>query len=78
MEVSQPFVARCGSQRLSVSNPNATRSAAWSDTERVERPWEATPFAVRYSLFAADCDQACGSGDFLMTAAHRVARRLAA
>jgi 2-polyprenyl-3-methyl-5-hydroxy-6-metoxy-1,4-benzoquinol methylase len=66
MEVSQPFVARCGSQRLCLSNPIAT------------------PFAVRYSPFAADavlnlkvCDAACGSGHFLIAAAHRIARRLA-
>jgi len=46
---------------------------------------DATLFAVRYSLFAADavfnlkvCDKACGSGHFLIAAAHRIARRLAA
>ena len=45
---------------------------------------DATPFAVRYSLFAADaalnlkvCDKACGSGHFLIAAAHRIGRRLA-
>ncbi len=42
------------------------------------------PFAIRYSLFAEKallslkiCDPACGSGHFLIAAAHRLAKRLA-
>jgi len=47
--------------------------------------WRRTPLAIRYSLFASQallslrvCDPACGSGHFLIAAAHRIAKRLAA
>ena len=46
--------------------------------------WEKTPLAIRYSLLAERsllnlkvCDPACGSGHFLVAAAHRLARVLA-
>lgn len=47
--------------------------------------WEKTPFTIRHSLFAPTailsmkvCDPAVGSGHFLIAAAHRMARRIAA
>ena len=47
--------------------------------------WDKTPPAVRYTRLAEQalltmkiCDPACGSGHFLITAAHRQAKRLAA
>ena len=47
--------------------------------------WKQTPFATRHSLFASIailslkvCDLAVGSGHFLIGAAHRLARRVAA
>jgi hypothetical protein len=53
--------------------------------ERLEQVWQRTPLAIRYSLFASQallslrvCDPACGSGHFLIAAAHRIAKRLAA
>ncbi|WP_347242681.1 DNA methyltransferase [Thermogutta sp.] len=46
--------------------------------------WESTPFAIRYSLFAAHAllsirvlDPACGSGHFLLAAARRLGKELA-
>jgi len=46
--------------------------------------WEKTPFAIRYSQLAERslldlkvCDPACGSGHFLIAAAHRIAQKLA-
>jgi len=53
--------------------------------ERLEQVWQRTPLAIRYSLFASQallslrfCDPACGSGHFLIAAAHCIAKRLAA
>jgi hypothetical protein len=53
--------------------------------ERLEATWQRTPLATRYSLLAEQalldlkvCDPACGSGHFLIAAAHRIAKRLAA
>jgi len=51
----------------------------------MDRLWRKSPLAIRYSLFAEQallrlrvCDPACGSGHFLVSAAHRMAKRLAA
>jgi hypothetical protein len=51
----------------------------------IEALWKQTPFGTRYSLFASIdilslkiCDLAVGSGHFLIGAAHRLARRVAA
>lgn len=52
--------------------------------EQIILLWTNTPFAIRYSLFAAQAllglriiDPACGSGHFLLAAARRIATRLA-
>ena len=48
------------------------------------KQWDKTPFPIRHSLLAQQallalkvCDPACGSGHFLIAAAHRMARHLA-
>jgi hypothetical protein len=52
--------------------------------EELAIAWSKTPFAIRYSLFAAEAilsirvlDPACGSGHFLLAAARRLGRELA-
>lgn len=52
--------------------------------DQVARLWDSTPLPTRRSLLAAEailslkvCDPACGSGHFLIAAAHRLARHLA-
>lgn len=54
-------------------------------SQQLERIWSQTPLTTRYSLLAEKallslkvCDPACGSGHFLISAAHRIAKRLAA
>ena len=53
--------------------------------EQLETLWNQTPLATRHLLLAEHallsmrvCDPACGSGHFLIAAAHRMAKRLAA
>jgi len=62
-----------------------TPLAAHRSPIAMDRLWRKSPLAIRYSLFAEQallrlrvCDPACGSGHFLVTAAHRMAKRLAA
>ena len=54
------------------------------EAQQFAERWRLTPLATRYSLFAEQellkirvCDAACGSGHFLIAAAHRLAKRLA-
>jgi len=62
-----------------------TPFAAHRSPIAMDRLWRKSPLAIRYSLLAERallalkiCDPACGSGHFLLSAAHRIAKRLAA
>lgn len=59
-------------------------SASLPSAKEMERLWAKTPLATRYSQLAEQlllntkiCDPACGSGHFLVAAAHRLAKKLA-
>jgi hypothetical protein len=68
------------------ANPllNAKSTAANGEWRIASSEWEKTPLAIRYSLLSERSllnlkvvDPACGSGHFLVAAAHRLARALA-
>lgn len=85
--------SRTDSRRDNDSGPATNRPDPLSEEANRKRPianddveqlYSKTPFAIRYSLFAEQalldlkvCDPACGSGHFLIAAAHRLARHLA-
>ncbi len=77
--------AAAGDDDLGQADADSDAQARSKSWQLAEEEWDRTPLAIRRHLLASRalldlkiCDPACGSGHFLIAAAHRMAKHLAA